>query len=76
MLNTYRVQRPSVVWVETEVKANNLDEALDIAESNFKNGDLIELDDTWEIDWSRHWIETHDGLVFTESHAPAEPRKH
>jgi hypothetical protein len=76
MLKTYRVQRPSVVWVETEVQANNLDEALDIAESNFKNGNLTELDDTWEIDWSRHWIETHDGLVFTESFAPAEPTKH
>lgn len=75
-MKKYTVQRPAIVWLETEVQAENLSEALHAAGADFESGNYFELDGTWEIDYSRYWVQTHDGLVFTESHAPAEPRKH
>lgn len=73
----YTVQRPAIIWVETIVEdAASLEDALLFADEQLKQGDYIEIEGTWEIDQNRHWIQTHDGLVFTESHAPDEPRKH
>jgi len=76
MTNKYTVQRPAVIWLETVVEASGMGEALALASTDFENGDYLEIDGTWEIDFDRYWVQTHDGLVFTESHAPAEPRKH
>jgi hypothetical protein len=75
-MKKYTVQRPMITWIETEVQAENLAEALETAQDDFDSGNYFELVETWEIDYSRHWVQTHDGLIFTESHAPAEPSKH
>lgn len=73
----YTVQRPAVIWLETVVEdAASLEDALLFADEQLSQGDYIEIEGTWEIDHNRYWIQTHDGLVFTESFAPAEPRKH
>jgi hypothetical protein len=53
----YKVQRPSRVWIETTVEAEDFDEALELADKAYSNGDFEELDGTWEIDYDRYWIE-------------------
>ena len=57
----YRVQRPSTVWIETTVKADNFDDALELADEDFQNGDFIEVDDTFEVDYDRFWAKDEDG---------------
>lgn len=53
----YRVQRPTSVWIETTVEADDFDEAFELANERFSEGDYRELDDTFEIDYDRFWIE-------------------
>jgi hypothetical protein len=60
-LTEYRVQRPTTVWIETTVEAGDFDQALDLADEAFRNGDFSELDDTWETNWDRYWIEDETG---------------
>lgn len=57
----YRVQRPSTSWIETIVEADSFTEALEVADDNFYSGDFRELDDTFEVDYDRHWIEDEHG---------------
>ena len=57
----YRVQRPTTVWIETTVEAEDFDQALEIADKEFRNGDFSEVDDTWETNWDRYWIEDETG---------------
>jgi hypothetical protein len=59
----YRIQRPSTIWIETTVGADNFDDALELADKDFQNGDFIEVDDTFEVDYDRYWIEDEDGEV-------------
>jgi hypothetical protein len=60
----YRVQRPSSVWVEVMVEADNLDKAIELADEQFLNGDYIELDDTFTINYDRHWTQDEEGEWF------------
>ncbi len=53
----YRVQRPSTIWIETTVEADNFDDALELADKDFQNGDFTEVDDTFEVDYDRFWAE-------------------
>lgn len=76
MLKTYRVQRKATQWIETTVHAESLENALEIADEEFADGDFIDADGGFEIDEEEFWIETHDGLVFTNTHAPEELTKH
>lgn len=57
----YRVQRPSTVWVETIVEADSFEEALELANDDFYSGDFRELDDTFDMDYDRFWIEDENG---------------
>jgi hypothetical protein len=58
----YTVQRPLTVWVEVVVdEADSLDDALDKSEQMFKDGDYIELHDTFSIDYDRHWVQDETG---------------
>ena len=57
----YRVQRPTTVWIETTVEAEDFDQALEIADKEFRSGDFSEVDDTWETNWDRYWIEDESG---------------
>jgi hypothetical protein len=56
-LMEYRVQRPTSVWIETTVEANSFEEALELADEEFGSGNFTELDDTWETNWDRYWME-------------------
>lgn len=57
----YRVQRPSTVWVQTIVEADSFEDALELADEEFSSGNFEELDDTWEIDYDRYWMEDEEG---------------
>jgi hypothetical protein len=61
-MRKYKVQRPTSVWIEVIVEADNFVEALKLADKEFYAGDYFrELDDTFEIDYDRYWIEDEDG---------------
>jgi hypothetical protein len=53
----YRVQRPSTVWIETTVEADSFEQALELADEQFQDGEYKEIDDTFDIDYGRYWIE-------------------
>jgi hypothetical protein len=65
MSKTWRVQRPAIVWIETEVKAETLEHALDIADEQFTKGEYSEDLDSSEIDWSRYWVEDENEETHT-----------
>jgi hypothetical protein len=69
----YTVQRPQIVWIETEVHAPHLSEALRLADEDFESGNYFTLDTTWENDYNRYWVQDENGNQFTETHhsAPA-----
>ena len=66
-LKEYRVQRPMTVWIETIVEANSFEEALEMSNEDFYSGDYRELNDTFDVDYDRYWIEDEDGEVKEEA---------
>jgi hypothetical protein len=66
-MRDYRVQRPSTVWIETRVEANSFEEALSLADDDFYSGDYEQVDDTFDVDYDRFWIEDEDGEVKEEA---------
>jgi hypothetical protein len=60
-MKEYRVQRPSSVWIETTVEADSFEQALELADEQFSQGEYQELDDTFEVNYDRYWIEDEDG---------------
>jgi hypothetical protein len=63
----YRVQRPMTVWIETFVEAENFEEALRLADCQFYDGEYRELDETFDIDYDRYWIEDEEGEIKEDS---------
>jgi hypothetical protein len=57
----YTVQRPAIIWIETVVEAEDLDQALELADTKFQKGDYLEIDGTWEIDYERFWVQDESG---------------
>jgi len=57
----YTVQRPAIIWIETVVEAEDLDQALELADTKFQKGDYVEMDGTWEIDYERFWVQDESG---------------
>ena len=57
----YKVQRPTTVWIETTVEAEDFDQALELADKRLGSGEFEELDETWETNWDRYWIEDETG---------------
>lgn len=57
----YRIQRPSTVWVETVVEADNLEQALDLADEAFVNGNFEEIDDGFSINYDKFWSVDENG---------------
>jgi hypothetical protein len=60
----YTVQRPVVIWIETQVEAEDHNEALELADTKFQKGDYVEIEMTWEIDYERYWIQDESGKEF------------
>jgi hypothetical protein len=60
----YTIQRPLTVWVETIVEDfDTLEDALEVADENFRNGDYIELDGTFDINYDKYWSQDELGKV-------------
>jgi hypothetical protein len=57
----YTVQRPAIIWIETVVEAEDLDQALELADTKFQKGDYLEMEGTWEIDYGRFWVQDESG---------------
>lgn len=57
----YTIQRPATIWIETVVEADNLDEAIDLADEDFNSGDYVEMIQTWDIDFDRIWTQDQTG---------------
>jgi hypothetical protein len=57
----YTVQRPAIIWIETVVEAEDLDQALELADTKFQKGDYLEIEGTWEIDYGRFWVQDEFG---------------
>jgi hypothetical protein len=66
----YRVQQRATIWVETNVEADTIDDALEKAQEQMTNGDYRELYDTFELagEW---WAEDSKG---NESELPKDWR--
>jgi hypothetical protein len=60
----FTVQRPTTVWIETTVEADNLEDALELADESFGDGDFTELDGTWEVNYDRYWAEDENDIVY------------
>jgi hypothetical protein len=58
----YTVQRPAIIWIETVVEAEDLDQALELADTKFQKGDYLEMEGTWEIDYERFWTQDESGI--------------
>ena len=58
----YTVQRPAIIWIETVVEAEDLDQALELADTKFQKGDYLEMEGTWEIDYGRFWVQDESGI--------------
>jgi hypothetical protein len=57
----YTVQRPAIIWIETVVEAEDVDQALELADTKFQKGDYLEMEGTWEIDYGRFWVQDESG---------------
>jgi len=66
----YTVQRPQIVWVETVVYADTLEEALELGDERIKQGDYLTLDQTIEINFEQYWVGDEDGNQYTDKHHP------
>ena len=62
-MKDYRIQRPSTTWIETTVEADSFEQALELADEQFEDGEYKEVDETFDIDYDRYWIEDEDGEV-------------
>ena len=60
----FTVQRPTTVWIQATVEADNLEDALELADESFDDGDFTELDGTWEVNYDRYWAEDENDIVY------------
>lgn len=59
----YTIQRPATIWIETVVEADTQEQAFELADEDFNNGEYVELHGTWSINFDRHWIQDPTGKV-------------
>jgi hypothetical protein len=62
-MSRYTVQRPTTVWIEAVVDADSIEQALDLADEDFKSGDYAVMEMTYDIDYDRYWVQDKTGLV-------------
>jgi hypothetical protein len=63
-MKVWTVQRPAVIWIETTVKAETLENALEVADADFYNGEYIEVRDGFSIDDYRYWAKDETGQTY------------
>jgi hypothetical protein len=60
----YTIQRPSSIWIETVVEADTLEEARELADKDFDSGDYLTMEQTYEVDYDRIWIQDETGKEY------------
>ena len=69
-MTEWEVQRPATIWLKTKVNAETLEEALELADTEFYNGEYKEDEDSFDIDYSRYWaIDEYQTLHFSATEA-------
>jgi hypothetical protein len=53
-MTTWEVQRPATIWIKTKVKAETLEDALELADTELYNGEYMEDEESFTIDYSRY----------------------
>jgi len=66
MSELWTVQRPATIWLTVKVKAETLEEALELADVEFSNGEYKEDDFGFSIDEEKFWAIDEYKNVFTE----------
>lgn len=62
-MRKYTVQRPSTSWLEVVVRADNPDHALEIADEMFEQGQYLVMEQTYEIDYRKYWLQSDEGEI-------------
>lgn len=63
-MREWTIQRPATIWVQATVNADTLEDALEIADKEISNGDFIEVDESWEVNWDEFWAKDDKGETF------------
>ena len=62
----YTVQRPTIEWIQVEVNADSLKDALDLADEIFKFGEYEYVDNTFAIDYYRYWAKDENYNAYSD----------
>ena len=54
-MTQWRIQRPATIWIQTKVNAETLEDALELADTEFSNGEYTEDEESFSIDDNRYW---------------------
>jgi hypothetical protein len=67
-MEEWTVQRPATIWIETKVKAETLEQALELADVEFSNGEYKEDEDSFSIDDQRYWaMDNYQNVFFQDN---------
>jgi hypothetical protein len=68
MTELWTVQRPSTIWIQTKVEAETLEQALELADVRFSEGEYKEDEDSFTIDYDRYWaMDNYQNVFFEEN---------
>jgi hypothetical protein len=67
MAELWTVQRPATIWIQTKVEAETLEQALELADVRFSEGEYTEDEDSFSIDDLRYWAIDEYKNVFFEN---------
>ena len=71
-MTEWEVQHPATIWIKTKVNAETLEDALELAYTEFENGEYREDEDSFNIDYSRYWaIDEYQNLHTDETEKAA-----
>ena len=68
MSELWTVQRPATIWIQTKVEADTLQEALELADTEFSNGEYTEDEESFSIDYYQYWaMDNYQNVFFEEN---------
>jgi hypothetical protein len=72
-MTEWEIQRPATIWLKTKVNAETLEDALQLADTSFYDGEYKEDEDSFDIDYSRYWaIDEYKNLHTDETDKAAK----
>jgi hypothetical protein len=68
MTELWIVQRPATIWIQTKVEAETIQQALELANVRFSEGEYKEDEDSFDIDYDRYWaIDEYKNVFFEDN---------